>query len=491
MYKAMASGGTDEGTAMRHALQLIVLIVLLQLFVTLLTDGFALSFDESMWHYIGRNWFRHGLVPYSGGIDNKSPLIFAVFGLSDSLFGVNYFFPRILGAAVESIGIYYLYKIARIVAGERTGILAVSFYGLSLLWHTTGGKYVSYTETYEVTLIIVAFYYALNATDRKEMFIGGLTAGIGFWFRITAAFGIVAIFIALLLKHRRKIIPFCAGVLSGILIIALICLLAGISFRDLLTYTIIDNFGPGSATDHNLAWRIHNLSAKFLYSGMVLFYLPVLLYIAQKKKIDTLVLWLMFAFIGINAVGIYDNVHLKEVLPALSVTSACAITRFAATYKIFFKAIIVIVWIAFLPSLGEATANLKRLIGVQKDNPVIYCREPYPIPGEGDRKKLGQWIKANSTRQQKVYVAGYGAQVQAYSERISPTVYFNVTQTALAKQRFFKDMQANKPDMILVPLFPEYKQNVDGDICRFVDSLVAKQYTSQGCQFNYAVYRRK
>ncbi|HXB28723.1 MAG TPA: hypothetical protein VNW49_02835, partial [Puia sp.] len=59
-------------------LHLIILFGLLQVFVGLFTNGFTLSFDEAMWHYIGRNWFRHGLIPYSGGMDNKSPLIFAV-----------------------------------------------------------------------------------------------------------------------------------------------------------------------------------------------------------------------------------------------------------------------------------------------------------------------------------------------------------------------------------------------------------------------------
>src|ERR1700732_3944787 len=86
-------------------LHIILLLALVQLVITLLTDGFAFSFDEAMWHYIGRNWFRHGLVPYAGGVDNKSPLIFAIYGLSDRLFGVNYWFPRILGTIVQTVGI--------------------------------------------------------------------------------------------------------------------------------------------------------------------------------------------------------------------------------------------------------------------------------------------------------------------------------------------------------------------------------------------------
>ena len=84
-------------------IHILIVLAIIQLLITLLTDGFALSFDEAMWHYIGRNWFRHGMTPYTGGVDNKSPLIFAVFGISDWLFGVNYWFPRVLGTVIQSI----------------------------------------------------------------------------------------------------------------------------------------------------------------------------------------------------------------------------------------------------------------------------------------------------------------------------------------------------------------------------------------------------
>src|SRR5476651_262656 len=112
---------------------LIIFFTILQLLVALLSNH--LNFDEAMWQYIGRNWFRNGLAPYAGGVDNKSPLIFAVFGLSDKLFGVNYWFPRIVGTVCQSAGLYYVYKIARQMAGEQVGLLATVFYGFSLLWH--------------------------------------------------------------------------------------------------------------------------------------------------------------------------------------------------------------------------------------------------------------------------------------------------------------------------------------------------------------------
>ncbi len=136
-----------------YLLYLLAILTTLQLLITLLSTGFSLQQDEAMWHYIGRNWVRNGLIPYSGGADNKSPLFFAIFGLSDFFFGVNYWFPRVLGTLFQSLGAFFLYKIAKALVGRRGGLLAVSFYGLSVLWHGADGRYVSYTETYKITFI--------------------------------------------------------------------------------------------------------------------------------------------------------------------------------------------------------------------------------------------------------------------------------------------------------------------------------------------------
>jgi hypothetical protein len=120
-----------------------------------------------------------------------------------------------------------------------------------------------------------------------------------------------------------------------------------------------------------------------------------------------------------------------------------------------------------------------------------FCHEPSVQPDESASRQLGLWVKANTAENDKVYVAGYGAQVQAYSERISPTIYFNVTQTRIAKDRLFMDMKENKAQMILVPLFPEYKQWVDSDLRTYIDQLVARDYDFDRCLFNYSIYKLK
>jgi hypothetical protein len=470
-------------------LQIIVLLTILQILVTLLTDGFALSFDEAMWHYIGRNWFRHDLVPYTGGVDNKAPLIFAIFGLSDKFFGVNYWFPRLLGALVQSIGIYYIYKTAKHIAGEQAGILAISFYGLSLLWHGTGGRYVSYTQTYVMVFMIVAVYRYTTAQNKKDYFITGLLAGLGFGFRISAIWGIMAMLILLIRKSRINTLALCGGIISSICLLAVIGLLAGIDLHNIITYALADNFGSGSTTDHNLLWKMVNFSDKFFYSELILFYPFVLGYFFIKRKLDLFGLWLILVFIGINIVGVYGTLHIRELLPAMSLMSALCISHLISNYKIPVKPMMIIIWLVFFPKLLEPLIEIKKLILREPDNTVTQCGAPYPKPDEGSRKKLGWWIRDNTSDQDKVFVAGFGAQVQAYSERISPTIYFNVTQTQLAKERFYKDMRLNKAAMILVPLFSEYKDYVGQDMRQFVDELLAKDYYLDRCMYNYNIYR--
>jgi len=267
-------------------LQIIVILALLQLFITLLTNGFALSADEAMWHYIGRNWFRNGLVPYAGGADNKSPLIFAVFGLSDKLFGVNYWFPRVLGTICQSIGIYYVYRIANHISGKQAGILAISFYGLSVLWHGADGRYVSYTETYEVMFMIVSFYYFVSSAGKKGFFLSGFFAAMALGFRLSAGLGILALFIASFRKGKKAVLMLCLGAVSGALFLVLLGSIAGINMHDVFVYALADNFGKGSTTDHDIWCRLVQFFNMFFYSEIILFYPLVLAYFFIKRKAD-------------------------------------------------------------------------------------------------------------------------------------------------------------------------------------------------------------
>jgi len=442
-----------------------------------------------MWEYIGRNWFRNGLIPYDGGVDNKSPLIFAIFGLSDKLFGVNFWFPRILGTICQSAGLYFVYKTAKYISGELSGIFAITLYGLSLLWKGTGGAYVSFTETYAVTFIIISFYKSITAQKGKAYFVSGLLAGVAFGFRISAVFGVGAILISIL---RKKFIPallFLAGVASALLALTILLSLSGMHLHDFLTYGFSDNFGAGSPTDYDLSSKLQRALDSFFYSEFILFYPLVVGYFMIKKKLDPVTIWLICEFVGINVLGIYARNHFKEILPPLSLSSGICLAYLAETYKVPVKAIVIVTWIAFFPKILEPFVGLKKLINPDSESPEKFCQQLQT--NDEAEKNLGIWIKANTTEEQKVYVSGFGARVQAYSERQSPSIYFNVTQTKIAKERLFHDLLLNKPSVIAVPVFPEYTNYVSEDIRSFISNLVVTNYSLQRCMYGYNIYRLK
>ena len=464
-------------------IHIILIVAFFQVLITLLTDGFALSFDEAMWHYIGRNWFRHGLTPYSGGVDNKSPLIFAIFGFSDWLLGVNYWFPRLLGTVIQSVGIYYLYLVALKLAGRRAGMITIVLYGLSLLWRSTDGKLVSLTETYAITFIILAFYLFLYGKNQKGYFLSGLISAMALGFRLSAGFGIAAIFFwALKQGGKKPIFSFCLGLMAGCLLLAGLARISGISTNQFISYAFLDNFGAGSATDHSVLSRLEGLVNGFFYSELLLFLPGVLAYFLIKKKSALPGIWFICEFIGLNIIGIYARAHFKNLLPSMSIMNAIAITYLIDEYKIPIKPVMIILWISFFPKLLEPLVNLKKLLLPPS------VRSSAFIPDDYAKKQMGLWIKAHTGPNEKVLVAGFGAIVQAYSERISPSIYFNATQTKMAKERFFSEVRRQEPAMVLVPASANYQAEVQPDVRDFVDSLVSKDYEFENSLNGYRIY---
>ncbi|MGB8190789.1 MAG: glycosyltransferase family 39 protein [Chitinophagaceae bacterium] len=475
----------------------ILLLALLQLCVAFLTDAQTFTHEESMWHYIGRNWFRLGLTPYAGGVDNKSPLIFVVFGLSDALFGINYWFPRVLGIAVQSVGMYYLYKTARQLTSpggtdNRAALLAVTLYGLSLMWRATGGKYASFTETYATTFLIISVYQYIISKNNRQYFLAGILAGCALAWRLSAGFGVTAVLIHSLMKKKQAMLPFIAGIATAATALLLLALAAGISLNDLWLYAFAGNFGAGSTTDHSWSWKLQSFMESFFYSELLLFYPIMAAYFLLNKKYSLLTAWLICEFIGINLLGIYARPHFKSLLPVLSLMGGISIAQLVNDYQLSMRKVLLAVWIIFFPKVTEPLIAVKRIFtgrtGIVQvaDSCINYSR-----PTEQEEKQLGLWIKHNTDKNDKLYVAGFGARVQLYAERLSPTIYFNVTQTKNAIAQTMNEISSGKPAMIAIPAFADYDKYVDEELRRFLKEVVTREYVWERCVNGYLIYRRR
>jgi hypothetical protein len=468
-------------------LQFIAIIAVIQVLVAFFTEPMIFTHEEAMWQYIGRNWIRNGLTPYSGGIDNKSPLIFLIFGISDRLFGPNFWFPRLLGIGIQSIGIFLLYRIAEKTISHRAGLFAICFYGLSLAWRTTGGKYVSFTETYAITFILAAIFTSICFPDSRHLFFSGLLAGFGLGFRLSAAFGIVPLIIYNFNRKRKSGLIFLLGIISAAGLLIILAFLVGIRLNDYLFYGFTDNFGSGSPTGHSLAWEAQGFADGFFYSELILFYPAVLAYFFVMRKMDFLKGWLVSEFAGIVVLGIYARNHFKDLLPVMSLMAAFIVDRIVENDHLVPRQVLLGIWILFFPKSFEPLFAIKKLF--MPGNLSSTNNRTPAFEDENKKKDIGLWLRNQSAPDEKLFVAGYGAQIQAYSERQSPSAYFNVTQTAFAKKKLFADLVTNKPAWLVIPLSDKYAGTVDADIRVYVERLAANDYNLDTCLYHYNIYK--
>jgi len=452
------------------------LLIFLTLFFALqcwlALDSKILSFDEAMWHYIGRNWLTRGLTPYAGGVDNKSPLIFGIFGVSDALFGLNVYFPRILGIIAQTTGVYFVFRIGKQMGGETVAKFAMFIYGCSLLWYGSGAHLVSGTEPYEILFLLMSIYYA-----EKLRGLSGLFGAVAIAFRLSGIFGIIASFL-----YRRDAKSFVSGLLIGVILILGILMLMGIDLKELFRYTISDNFGEGSVTSRSLSWKMKELFQNLILTHLVVLLPGIFFYLLMKKRSNFLVVWFLLELVGICVVGLFAVQHFKQILPAAALMNGFVFAHFAQRSGKQAHLIKLAAIILFVP--------LVDLVGrISKQMPYDYC-EGSMTPPDHKKVNVGETIKGLTEPHDRVLVAGFGAIVQVYSDRVAPTIYFNVTQTEKAKQVFFSQVRASPPKLIAVPVFDQYKQTVQPEIRNFVDSLAAT-YENRGCIDGYNIFIRR
>ncbi|MDP9041449.1 MAG: glycosyltransferase family 39 protein, partial [Bacteroidota bacterium] len=408
--------------------------------------------------------------------------------ISDWLFGVNYWFPRVLGIAVQSAGIFWLFKIATNTMDHRAGMFAIMFYGLSLLWRSTGGKYVSYTETYAITCIIISVYFSIVCSAKRHAFIGGVFSGLGLGFRLTAIFGILPMMIFTLKKDSKSALYYFGGIMASIAFLILSFSLAGIKVNDFLFYGLADNFGAGSVTARSFAWKSQQFANGFFYSEIILFYPAIIVYFILKRKIDFLEAWLVSEFCGIIILGTYDPSHFKNLLPVMSLISAFVVSYLIKEYHAPLKYMLLIMGFVFFPKTFEPLFAAKKFF--LRSSP-SKPRTKTDFDGQTGKREAGLWIRSHTLSNDKVFVAGYCAEVMLYSERVSPSIYFNATQTLFAKKHLFVDLLSEEPAMILIPLSESYSTSVDSDIRLFIRGLVGRDYKFDTCVYNYSVYRHR
>ncbi len=413
--------------------------------------------DEGIWNYIGQLWSNYSIPPYTGAVENKTPGIFFLFALSNSLFGMNYWFPRLVAVVAIVITALFLYLIGRRLYNHTTGTLCAYIFGLSMTWRLMDGLYTSQTETFMVLFTVIAIYNLILAlqTDRfyKRYFLL-----IGFFLGAAISFKQIAIFSGLFVVIACVLIkPFRLNIIRVYLWIALgtiACILLSwlplwffnVSFMDYIdgAWLILLKSGSSLAPENRLiyflgAWK--RLSIALFYPFLFLFFINWRLLLEKNIPVVLLTIWLGLDFIAINLSGYYYGHQFKHILPVFSLITAITLSvlldKLIKENKFRWRLQLLMVVLLLWAPHGAFMDRLR----------------PWLAESQKEYRELGLWLKENTTPDDYIYIWGAkGNTIQAYSERRSASEYFNSIFVYIpgALEELVRDLRLNCPKWILI-----------------------------------------
>ena len=422
-----------------------------------------ISIDEGFWNYIGNLWVRYGIPPYVGAVENKSPAIFELFALSNILFGINYWFPRLLGVLSMAATTFLLCYLGRRLHGRAAGAFAGLLFGFTMSWSRMEGYWPAQTESFMVFFTVLGFLLVVAGSEKIGRvrlffaFAAGLAAGIGVQFKQIAIFSAAAMFVFILLESKTSLKDrlvcrgglFLAGTVVGILVMLIPLLFSGVTLWDYLDGAWLILFQGGTAAP--LSIRLAKGYTLWFRSEGVLFWPLVFMFIFQYRGLRGagipfwgLLLWLILDFLGANASGYYYGHQLKQFVPPVALAgglgiaqifrSLCGanslpINRFPSRV-LASLALLILVWWGFSATKTQQEARLDL------------------------QRNIALWLKENTSKEDYIYVntlSAGGWAILAYSERRCPSRYF--TYMFLSRQgameEFSRDMHERKPRFIV------------------------------------------
>ncbi len=434
-------------------------------FVLLWSVGYVsdIAIDEGLWNYIGNLWVHYGIPPYVGAVENKTPGIFEVFALSNLLFGVNYWFPRLLGVLSMAAAALLICYLGRALHGRMAGAFAGVIFALTMSWARLEGYWPAQAESFMVFFITLGFLFIVMSrgkTDNTRLFAAfaaGLAAGVAIQFKQIAVFSAGAMLAFILLESRTSLKDrlvfrgglFVAGLLVGILVMLIPLFLSGVTLWDYIDGAWLILFQGGTAAP--LSIRITKGYNFWFRSEGVLFWLLVFIFLVQGKRFLAergpfwgVLTWLLFDFIASNSSGYYYGHQLKQFVPPVALAGGIAIAQiFRSLYraniipsKDFSSRVLVSLAILALVWWGFSATKTQRESGFDLQRNIAF------------------WLKNNTTPDDYIYVntlAGGGCAILAYSERRCPSRYFTYMLLSRkgALEEFRRDMHENKPKFIV------------------------------------------
>jgi len=385
--------------------------------------------DEGIYLTLGQALNR-GVKLYSQIHDNKPPLLYLMAAFSKTVFGF-----RLLLFFTMIPTVYLFHRLAkRFLSGNFIKIATLIFVVLSSVPLIEGN--IANAEIFMLLPTVSAFIVFLNASTPVHYLISGLLLGLSFMIKAPAAveFGTIIFWLTAhlfdqkiqkkeIVSFFKKVFVLLGGFLIPLILSSLYFLVNG-GFNYFIYASVFQNFGYLSS------WSIGTHSGSALQGGLALrlAFLSVLLvisYISKKiKKIDDqsfmIISWFVFSLFGSLLSGRPYPHYLIEIIPSFSIL----IAYFFYKNKIFLRVLILLYFVVFAGAIVKYkfyfyktfSYYLNSYAYILKYRPVDQYRNFFGWQ-VGENYQISNYLKDNSTADDKVFIWGDRASIYALSNR--------------------------------------------------------------------------
>ncbi len=467
----------------------ILLLLILLLLITVSMNG-RMAEDEGIYNYVGWVWNQEGMAPYVDTMENKTPGIFMLYAISNTLFNTNILFIRSVGIFFLYLTALLIYLIAKNLHSKNAGIISMIIFGLIVSWRRFDGALTTHTETYMAFFVISAFYILIVGMRKRLwkhwMLLAGSSLGFAIAFKQVAILDAFSLLIFFLLYNKKGqndkpqtygILLIAGGILIGTIISLIPLLISDISLSSYIHGAWFTLLNSGSYA--TLATRITYFLTVWVTSRVVLFYPFLFLWIFQLDIFKTryfggLLIWLCFDFMGVNSSGTYWGHQFKQMLPSLSIIIGILISNLLmnciSNEKIIFKYVkrIVFVLIILLFPYLQLLNNLQWWLNNDRVD---------------HHKEIGLWVQENTNSDDYINLIGGGNPILAYSNRRSSSKYFNSIYLTSDNNifEFLRDLEEKKPVLLIVS-WP----NIPSNIQKYINN----NYYHLSTKHGYKIYKK-
>ncbi|MDX9701596.1 MAG: glycosyltransferase family 39 protein [Candidatus Auribacterota bacterium] len=445
------------------------LLALIAISMALIPFKYGMETDEGIWNYIARMRILYDLTPYNDLVENKPPGIFYIFYISNLLFGLNLWFPR-LAAVVSMVSTSaVMYLLGKLLHNKTTGLFSMLFFGMMMSSYMIGAYTVS-TESFMVFFSTLAFLFVVYAQTQQSyrqyvscIFTAGLSMGCALAFKqiALADMGALFLFYCLYCKSRysthksypRDILLLATGVLCTTALSILPILADGVPLEYYIQCVWELIFFSGTVNPQEVAVK---RSLKVWFQPEMTFFYVAFYWFAVKNKtfrikrisVFSVLAWVAISFLAVNSAGTFWWHHLQQFIAPMSLVIALTLSVFADSFSLredSYKKAVCLCAIAtvavFMPFASICDyINHKSL---------FYDNNPL----SAEKKEMGLWLKEHTAPEDSIYIYESTGQVAlAYSDRKSSSRHFS--RMFLHRNEYLeelmRDITSNHPRYLLV-----------------------------------------